>query len=103
MSLSREDGRRRARHWPTGAGQRSKLSYADLVRVRELYAIGRVGVPKPLTAEEIANKFGVSHMTIRRAVAMHEVEVEARRKLEELLRCRSLASSSVSTPVPSSS
>jgi DeoR/GlpR family transcriptional regulator of sugar metabolism len=67
--------------------------------VRELYAIGRVDVPKPLTAAEIAAKFGVSHMTIRRIVAMHELELEARRKAQQ---CDSSASSSASTSARSS-
>jgi hypothetical protein len=62
-------------------GRAAKTTHADRLLIRALWKRGRSG-ERPLTALEIAEKFGVHHMTIRRVIEMDEVEMEQRRRDE---------------------
>lgn len=62
-------------------GRAAKTTHADRVLIRELWKQGRL--EHKLSAAEIGAKFGVSYETIRRVVALDDVEMEQRRLYEE--------------------
>lgn len=64
-------------------GRASKTTHADRLLIRELWKQGRD--QRPMSLQEIGDKFGISYETVRRVVAFDDVEMEQRRR-DELAR-----------------